>query len=73
MDKKDFNNEPCATCQTPMFSGWVENPIYRRHDKGHQLDDEGMLEMFVGYCPKCNTVVTKVLQGTWSSHEEEEK
>jgi hypothetical protein len=62
--EKDFDNVPCEKCNTPMFAGWVENPIFRKSGKGHQYDGEGILEMFVGYCPKCNTVVTKVLEGT---------
>lgn len=39
----------CTKCQTPMFTGWVENPIY--------LDDkEGMVDMNISYCPTCKTV-----------------
>jgi hypothetical protein len=62
--EKDFDNVPCEKCNTPMFAGWVENPIFQKSGKGFQYDGEGILEMFVGYCPKCNTVVTKVLEGT---------
>lgn len=39
----------CEKCQTQMFTGWVENPVY--------LDDkEGMVEMEIAYCPNCKTV-----------------
>lgn len=45
----------CEKCQTEMFSGWVENPIYRG-------EEERMIEMEISYCPSCNTVTHKVSQ-----------
>jgi hypothetical protein len=49
MSETGFENKPCPTCQSPMFGGWVENPIYRGVD-------EASIELFIGYCPKCTTV-----------------
>lgn len=44
----------CFACQSTMFTGWVENPMYR--DNGSDNDEEIMVEMNIFYCPKCNVL-----------------
>jgi hypothetical protein len=45
----------CEKCKTEMFTGWLENPIYRD-------EEECLIEMEIAYCPNCKTVTNSVLQ-----------